>query len=92
MTAYALETGQAETIGIFVIVGLVLAGVVISAIITAIIGRIVVIVVVLLLAGYVWTQRSDISSAAKNCNASFLGIHLTPSNPTLKRHCQDISR
>ena len=91
MAAQALETGQAETIGIFVIIGLVIAGAVISAIITAIIGRIVVIVVVLLLAGFVWTQRSDISSAAKKCDATFLGVHLTPSNATLKQHCQNIS-
>ena len=92
MAAYALETGQAETIGIVVIIGLILLGLAISAIITAIIGRVVVIVVVLLLVGYVWTQRSEISSAAKNCDASFLGINLTPSNATLKRHCQDVSR
>jgi uncharacterized membrane protein len=92
VAAQALETGQAETIGILVIVGLVVVGAIISAIITAIIGRIIVIVLVLVLAGYIWTQRSDISSAAKKCDATFLGIHLTPSDATLRQHCQDISR
>jgi flagellar motor component MotA len=92
VAAHALDTDQAKTIGIVVIIAVVLIGAVVSAIITALIGRIVVIVVVLLIAAFVWTQRSSISSAAKNCDASFFGIHLTPSNPTLKQHCQDISR
>jgi flagellar motor component MotA len=92
VTAHALDTDQAKTIGVVVILVVVIVGFVISAIITAIVGRIVVIVVVLLLAGFVWTQRSQISSAAKKCDATFLGINLTPSNPTLKRHCQDLSR
>jgi flagellar motor component MotA len=90
VAAQALDTDQAKTIGIVVIIAVVLIGAVVSAIITAIIGRIVVIAVVLLLAAFVWTQRSAISSAAKKCDASFLGVHLTPSNPTLKRHCQSI--
>jgi flagellar motor component MotA len=92
VTAHALDTDQAKTIGVVVILVVMIAGFVISAIITAIIGRIVVIVVVALLAGFVWTQRAQISSAAKKCDATFLGINLTPSNPTLKQHCQDISR
>lgn len=92
MTVRALDTGQAETIGIVAIIAVAVAGAVLSAIITAIIGRIVVVVVVVLLAAYVWTQRSEISSAAKRCDASFLGVHLTPSDPALKRHCQNLSR
>jgi flagellar motor component MotA len=92
VTAQALDTDQAKTVGVVVIVAVVLIGFVISAIVTAIVGRIVVIVVVLLLAGLVWTQRAEISSAARKCNASFFGIELTPSNPTIRQHCQDLSR
>lgn len=92
MAAQALDTGQAATIGIVVIVAIVLVGMVVSAIITAIVGRIVVLAVVVLLAAFVWTQRASISSAAKKCDATFLGIHLTPSNANLKRHCQHLSR
>lgn len=92
MTAQALDTDKAKTIGVVVIVAVLLIGFVISAIITAIIGRIVVILVVLVLAGLVWTQRANISSSAKRCDPTFLGVHLTPSNPTIRQHCQDISR
>jgi uncharacterized membrane protein YoaK (UPF0700 family) len=92
VVAHALDTDQAETIGIFVIVAVVVVGAIISAVITAVLGRVVVLVLVVVLAAYVWTQRSDISSAAKKCDATFLGVHLTPSNPTLKKHCQEIGR
>ena len=92
MAVEALDTDQAETIGIVVIIAVVLVGGVISAIITAIVARVVVIVIVLLLAAFVWTQRASISSAAKNCDASFFGIHLTPSNADVKRYCQNIGR
>ena len=92
MAVTALDTDQAKTIGIVTIVALLVIGFVISAIVTAIVGRIIVIVVVVVLAAVLWTQRSSISSDAKNCDASFLGIHLTPSNPTLKRHCEQVSR
>ncbi len=92
MAAQALDTDQAKTVGVVVIVAVVLIGFVISAIITAIVSRIIVILVVVLLAGLVWTQRASISSSAKNCDPTFLGIHLTPSNPTIRQHCQDISR
>ena len=92
MAAQALDTDQAKTISVVVVVALLLVGIVVSSIITAIIGRVVVIVVIAVIAAFVWTQRSSISSAAKNCDASFFGIHLTPSNPTVRQHCQDISR
>ena len=92
MAAEALDTGQAETIGIVVIVAMVLVGIVVSAIITAIVGRLVVLAVVVLLVAFVWTQRASIASAAKKCDATFLGIHLTPGNAELKRHCQGRGR
>jgi hypothetical protein len=65
---------------------------VLSLIITAIVGRLLTIAVVVGLAIFVWTQRADISSAAKNCDATFLGVHLTPSNPDVKQRCQDLSK
>ena len=92
MAVEALDTDQAETIGIVVIIAVVLIGAVVSAVITAILGRIVVIAVVVLLAAVVWSQRAHISSAAKNCDASFFGIHLTPSNADVKRYCQNSGR
>ena len=91
MTALALDTDQAKTLAVVVIIALVVLAVVVNAIITAILGRVVVIVVALVLAAVVWSQRSDIQAAAKKCDASFFGVHLTPSNETLKRHCQRVA-
>jgi hypothetical protein len=88
----ALDTDQAKSIAIAVIVALVVVGAIISAIVTAIIGRIITFVIVIALVAFVWTQRASIESAAKRCDASFVGIHLTPSNPTIKQHCQQLSR
>jgi Na+/proline symporter len=88
----ALDTDQAKTIGILVIIGLVVVGAILSMIITAIIARLIMIVVVLVLVTFVWTQRSAIQSAAKRCDASFFGVHLTPSNPAIKQRCQNLSR
>lgn len=92
MHSYALTTGQAKTVGIWAIVGLVVIGVVLSLIISAIIGRLIVAAVVIALAAFVWTERDAISGAAKKCDATFFGVHLTPSNPTLKQTCAQVSR
>lgn len=88
----ALDTDQAATIAILVIVGILVIGALISFIITAIVWRVIVIVAVLALAGVVYGQRASIESSAKNCDATFFGAHLTPSSPTVKKHCQQISR
>lgn len=89
MTAVALDTRQAETIGVLAIVGLVVLGAVVSAVVTAIVGRILVLIVALVLAGVVWSQRASIESAAKRCDATFFGVHLTPSNATLRQKCRN---
>ncbi len=87
----ALDTSQAKTLGIGVIVALLVIGAIISALVTAILARIVVLVVVVVLAVVVWTQRADIESAAKKCDAKFFGVHLTPSNADLKKKCQNVT-
>lgn len=89
MTVVALDTDRAKTIALVVIVGMIVLGAVLSAIISAIVGRIVVLLIALVLAAVVWSQRADIESAAKKCDATLFGVHLTPSNDTLKRKCQD---
>ncbi|MGI8881715.1 MAG: hypothetical protein ACR2KJ_14665 [Jatrophihabitans sp.] len=91
LTPQALDTSQAKTLGIGVIIALLVVGAIISALITAIVARIVVLVVVVALAVVVWTQRADIESAAKKCDATFFGVHLTPSNAELKKKCQEVA-
>lgn len=91
MTVVALDTDQAKTIGVVVIVGLIVLGALISFLIRAIVMRIVVIVVALVLAGVVYSQRAVIGSAAKKCEATFFGQDLTPSNPAIKKHCRPVT-
>jgi hypothetical protein len=91
MTVLALDTDQAKTMGIVVIAAIVIIGFVIGAIISAIVGRLIVLVVVVALGIFVYTQRAEIQDAAKKCDASFFGIHLTPSDPDLKAKCQDVT-
>jgi len=91
MSTLALDTEQAKTLAVVVVIGLIVLAVLLNAVITAIVGRIVVIVVALVLAGVVWSQRADIESAAKKCDATFLGVHLTPGNDTLKRRCRSVT-
>lgn len=91
MSAAALDTDQAKTVGVVVIVVLIGSAVLVSMIVKAILKRIVVIILALVLAGIVYSQRAGIQSAARRCDATFLGAHLTPANPTLKRHCQRLT-
>ena len=89
MAVVALETEQAKAVAIVAIVAVVIIGAVVAAIVRAIIARAIVLVVALVLAGIVWSQRADIASAAKRCDATFFGIHLTASNDAQKRKCRD---
>ena len=88
---YAFSTGQAKTVGIFAIAVIVLAGVLLSFVFTKLTGRLILAAIVVGLGIFVWTQRDSIDSDAKKCDAKFVGIHLTPSNGTLKKHCQQVA-
>lgn len=85
----ALESDQAKTLGIGVIVAIVVIGLVVGMIISALIGRLIVLAVVVALGAFVWVQREAIQGHVKKCDATFLGIHLTPSDPHLKQLCQN---
>lgn len=87
----ALATDQAKSLGVGVLIAVVVIGAVIAAVITKIIVRIVTVIVVVVLAVLVWTQRSSVENAARKCDATFFGVHLTPSDPTVKRRCQQVT-
>ena len=87
----ALDTNQAKTLGIAVVIVLLIGGVLINLIVAKVVTRVIILVVAVALAAVVWTQRQHIEGAAKNCDASFLGIHLTPSDPALKAQCQKVA-
>ena len=93
MTAEALTVDGAKNLAIGIAVVVLVAGVLITAVISAIIGRIITLVVAVVLAVVVYTQRSsienDAKNAAKRCDVSFFGVHLTPSNAQVKQACQN---
>ncbi|MCU1690109.1 MAG: hypothetical protein JWN61_1902 [Pseudonocardiales bacterium] len=85
----ALDTDQAKLLGIGIIVAVVVIGFIISALITAIVGRIIVILVVVALAVGVYTQRAQIRDSVNDCDVTFFGIHLTPSDDNVRQACAD---
>lgn len=87
----ALNTSQAKTIGIAAVVAVLVIGGLVSLVISAIIGRVITVVVAIALALVVWNQRGKIETAARNCDATFFGVHLTPSDPALKAKCQQLT-
>ena len=85
----ALDTDQAKLLGIGSIVAVLLIGFIISAVLTAIVGRIIVILVMVALAAVVYTQRAQIRESVNDCDVSFFGVHLTPSDPDVRQACAD---
>lgn len=85
----ALDTDQAKVLGIGIIVAVLLIGFIISAVLTAIVGRIIVILVMVALAAVVYTQRAQIRESVNDCDVSFFGVHLTPSDPDVRQACAD---
>ena len=83
----ALDTDQAKLLGIGIIVAVLVIGFIISAIMTAIVGRIIVILVVVALAVVVYSQRAQIRQSVSDCDVTFFGVHLTPSNDDIRAAC-----
>jgi protein-S-isoprenylcysteine O-methyltransferase Ste14 len=79
-TPEALNVQDITKVGVIVIVALLLIGVVLSFVITALIGRLIIAVVVIVLAVLVWQQRTHVKDQmnAHKCDlkATFFGIHL----------------
>jgi hypothetical protein len=88
----AFSTDQAKAVGIFAIAVIILAGVLLTFVFTKLTARLILGAIVVGLGIFVWTQRDAIDADAKKCDATFFGIHLTPSNAALKQHCAQINR
>jgi hypothetical protein len=88
----AFSTDQAKTLGIFAIAVIIVAGVLLSFVFTKVASRLVLAAIIVGLGILTWTQRDAIDGNAKKCDATFFGIHLTPSNADLKRHCEQLTR
>jgi len=80
MATAALDVEDITTVGILVTVGLVVIGVLLGLLITAVVGRAIIAVVVIALAVLVWQQRSHvqdrINDHACDLHATFFGFHL----------------
>lgn len=84
-----MTTDQARITGIAIIIGLIVLGLILLLVIRAIVGKIIVAVLAVGLAVLVWSQRAEIKDATTDCGVSFFGIHLTPSNPDVRRFCDE---
>lgn len=89
----ALDTNQAQTIGVLAIVGVVVVGLLVSLVVTAVVGRVVLAVVVIGLGALLWTQRQTIEHRINKCdtNVTFLGIDLQLS-ASAEQHCAELKR
>jgi ABC-type nickel/cobalt efflux system permease component RcnA len=87
----AFSTDQAKAVAIVVILVVVVAGALLSFVVTKLVGRLIVAALVVGLGIFVWTQRADIESNAKKCNARLFGIHLSPSNQAIRQRCEQIA-
>jgi hypothetical protein len=87
----ALDTTQARNVGLITIVAVIVIGLLLAVLISKLIVRALVILVMLVLALVAYQQRGQLETAAKRCDATFFGIHVTPHDPALKKHCQQLS-
>jgi protein-S-isoprenylcysteine O-methyltransferase Ste14 len=73
----ALNSNDVTKVGVIVIVALVLIGVLLSLVITAIVGRLIILVVVVALGALVWQQRTHLKDQFDKCDlqATFFGVH-----------------
>jgi hypothetical protein len=92
-TVEALSSTDLTKVGIIVTVALVVVGLLLSILITAIVGRLIVAVVVVVLAIFVWQQRSHVEDRINNAcdqHATYFGFHLDVPD-SVKQKC-DVQR
>jgi protein-S-isoprenylcysteine O-methyltransferase Ste14 len=89
----ALNAGDITKIGVIVIVALVVVGILLSIVITALVGRLIIIAVVVVLGIFVWQQRTSVKDAFDkhkcDLNATFFGIHLDAPD-SVKQACHNV--
>ncbi len=90
-TVVALGSENITKIGIIVIVALVVIGALLSIVITALIGRLVILVLVVVLAIFVWQQRTHVTDHINkdkcNLHSTFFGIHVSAPD-SVKQACE----
>ncbi|HEY2044472.1 MAG TPA: hypothetical protein VGH11_17485 [Jatrophihabitans sp.] len=91
----ALDTSQVKNLSIVAIVAVLVIGVIISWLVTKIVTRIIAIVLAVVLAFALYSQRATVvdklDKAAKNCDVTFFGVHVQPSNSNVKAACNQLA-
>jgi Na+/proline symporter len=84
----ALNAQDITKVGVITIIALVVIGILLSLVVTALIGRLLILVVVIVLAVFVWQQRGHVKDEvnAHKCDlkATFFGIHLDAPNSVIQ--------
>ena len=91
MELSALDTTQADRVGIGVIVAVIVIGLLLLVLIGKLLARAIIVILMVALAIVAWQQRHQVADAAKKCDAMFFGVHVTPHDPAVKRRCQQIT-
>ncbi len=87
----ALNAGDITKVGVIAIIALLIIGILLSIVITALVGRLIVVVIVIVLGIFVWQQRTSVVNGFDkhkcDLNATFFGIHLDASD-SVKQACR----
>ena len=91
MDVSALDTSQASNVGIGTIVAVIVIGLLLVVFIGKMLVRAIIVVLVVAAIIVAWQQRHQVADAAKKCDATFFGVHVTPHDPAVKRRCLQIT-
>jgi hypothetical protein len=88
----ALDTSQVKNLSLVAIAGVVVIGLLIAWLVSKVVARIIVLVLTLVLGFALYNQRAKVideaDKVAKRCGATFFGVHVQPSDPTIKKACE----
>jgi hypothetical protein len=91
----ALESDQVKSIGLGAIIVIVLVGVILTIVVGRIVAKVIILLVAAVLAIALYYQRDQVVNAidkhAKNCDVTFFGIHVKPSDPSVKKACATVA-
>ncbi|CAN5493707.1 hypothetical protein BH10ACT8_BH10ACT8_19420 [soil metagenome] len=92
----ALDTSQVKNLGIVAIVAVLVIGLAVSYFVSKIVTKIVTIVVVVIVGFALYNQRQKVVDAldksAKKCDVTFFGVHVQPSDPTIRQACAAVAK
>ena len=92
----ALDTSQVKNLGLGAIAAVLLIGLLIAYFVTKVVTKIIVLAIVVVLGVGLYQQRARVLDAidksAKNCDVTFFGVHVQPSDATIKKACAEVAK